>query len=74
MTATIPTDKYPYGVAVAPDGRQVYVPNHDANLVSVIDTASNAVVNKIAVKPNPHGIAFSRDGPASTWPTTTPTW
>jgi YVTN family beta-propeller protein len=62
VTATIPTESYPYGVAVAPDGRRAYVTNHDANLVSVIDTASNAVINKIGVKPNPHGIAFSRDG------------
>ena len=33
---------------------RLYVPNHDANLVSVVDTATNTVVNKIEVKPNPH--------------------
>ena len=34
-------------MAVSPNGRQLYVPNHDANLVSVVDTATNTVVNKI---------------------------
>ena len=40
----------------------MYVPNHDANLITVIDTTTNAVVNKITVEPNPHDVAFSVDG------------
>jgi len=62
VTATIPAERFPYAIAVSPDGRQVYVPNHDADLVSVIDTATNNVINKITVKPNPHSVAFSVDG------------
>jgi YVTN family beta-propeller protein len=62
VTATIPAESYPYALAVSPNGRQVYVPNHDADLISVIDTATDAVVNKITVKPNPHSVAFSVDG------------
>ncbi len=59
---SIPAEKFPYAIAMSPNGRQVWVPNHDANIISVIDTASNAVVQKIAVKPNPHSVAFSVDG------------
>jgi YVTN family beta-propeller protein len=62
VVASIPAEKYPYSMAVSPNGRQLYVPNHDANLVSVVDTATNTVVNKIEVKPNPHSAAFSVDG------------
>ncbi len=62
VTATIPAEKYPYAIAVSPNGRQVYVPNHDADLISVIDTATNTVTNKITVRPNPHSVAFSVDG------------
>ena len=62
VTATIPAEAYPYALAISPNGRQVYVPNHDANLITVIDTTTNAVVNKITVKPNPHDVAFSVDG------------
>ena len=62
VIATIPAEAYPYALAISPNGRQVYVPNHDANLITVIDTTTNAVVNKITVKPNPHDVAFSVDG------------
>jgi YVTN family beta-propeller protein len=62
VIATIPAEAYPFALAISPNGRQVYVPNHDANLITVIDTTTNAVVNKITVKPNPHSVAFSVDG------------
>ena len=62
VVASIPAEKYPYSMAVSPNGRQLYVPNHDANLVSVVDIATNTVVSKIEVKPNPHSAAFSVDG------------
>ncbi|GAA1266179.1 hypothetical protein GCM10009609_31680 [Pseudonocardia aurantiaca] len=62
VIARIPSESYPFTITVSPDGRQVYVPNHDADLVSVIDTATNEVVRKIRVKPNPHDAAFSVDG------------
>jgi YVTN family beta-propeller protein len=62
VTASIPAEKYPYAMALSPSGRQLYMPNHDADLVSVVDTATNTVVNKIKVRPNPHDVAFSVDG------------
>jgi YVTN family beta-propeller protein len=62
VVASIPAEQYPYAMAISPNGRQLYMPNHDADLVSVVDTATNTVVNKIKVKPNPHDVTFSVDG------------
>jgi DNA-binding beta-propeller fold protein YncE len=39
----VPVDSFPYGVAVAPDGTNVYVTNEFDNIVSIIDTATNQV-------------------------------
>jgi YVTN family beta-propeller protein len=62
VIGSIPAERYPYAMALSPNGRQLYVPNHDADLVSVVDTTTNTVINKIKVKPNPHDAAFSIDG------------
>ena len=41
---------YPYGVAVSPDGKKVYVTNYvNSNTVSVIDTATNTVTATVTV-------------------------
>src|SRR5262245_34649786 len=50
------------GVAVAPDGRHVYVANFGSNFVSVIDTSTNAVVNTIPVAGHASGVAVAPDG------------
>ena len=39
-----------------------YVPNFDSNNVSVIDTATNAVVATVPVEGSPNGIAVTPDG------------
>jgi YVTN family beta-propeller protein len=62
MITTIPVRTRPYLSAVTPDGRLLYVPNHDSGTISVIDTASNDVVGEIRVAPNPHWIEMSDDG------------
>jgi YVTN family beta-propeller protein len=62
VVATIPQPARPYLPAVSPDGKQLYVPNHDIAAVSVIDTATNTVTGQIPVPPNPHWVAFSPDG------------
>ena len=41
---------------------RIYVTNSDDNKVSVIDPASDKVVDEIGVSPNPHGIVPSPDG------------
>ncbi len=62
IVATIPVRTRPFLAAVTPDGKLLYVPNHDSGTVSVIDTATNAVTTEIKVAPNPHWVEFSKDG------------
>jgi YVTN family beta-propeller protein len=63
---TIPVDR-PIGVAVSRDGSRVYV-SHEfsgqqlGNTVSVIDTATNAVIDTIMVGAKPGAMAVSPDG------------
>ena len=54
----------PSGVAITPDGSKVYVANYAYGLgtVSVIDTSSNTVTNKIFVGQKPQGVAVTPDG------------
>jgi YVTN family beta-propeller protein len=52
----------PVGVAVAPDGRRVYVANGHAGTVSVVDAGSHRIVQEIMVGRRPWGIALSADG------------
>jgi len=60
--ANIPVGSGPWGVAISPDGKQVYVTNNHGNNVSVIDTASSTVVAAIPVQLSPFGVAFTPDG------------
>ncbi len=60
--ARIPVGVRPFALVVSPDGRRLYVPNHDSGGITVIDTASNSVVTSIAVAPNPHWLTISKDG------------
>jgi YVTN family beta-propeller protein len=49
MDIAIPVGIEPFGVAVTPDGRWVYVTNFFANTVSVIDTVTKMVIDTIPV-------------------------
>ncbi len=62
VTATVNVGNYPYGVAVSPDGKRVYVTNELSNNVSVIDTATNTVTDTVNVGNYPYGVAVSPDG------------
>ena len=62
VTALIPVGSEPYGVAVTPDGKRVYVANYDNATVSVIDTAINWVTATIPVVGGPDGVAVTPDG------------
>ena len=52
----------PAGVAVAPDGRRVYVSTPEAKGIAVLDTRSNKVVANISVSSGSLGIAVDRKG------------
>ncbi|MGB7796665.1 MAG: Hsp70 family protein [Pseudonocardiaceae bacterium] len=62
VIATIPQPGMPLRVAVAPDGKRLFVANHELPFVSVIDTATNTVIGQVHVAPNPHWVTFSPDG------------
>ena len=61
FSRVITTGPKPYALATAPDGR-IYVPNHDASSIAVLDPASLQVTATIAVSNNPHAVAFSPRG------------
>ena len=70
VVATIGVGSFPEGVAITPDGKHAYVTNSSANIVSVIDAASNTVVAMVpetlaafgaiavAIVPPPPGVPF----------------
>jgi YVTN family beta-propeller protein len=52
----------PQGVALTPDNNAAYVTNNRDGTVSVIDTATNTVVNTFPVGTAPFGIAIGALG------------
>lgn len=62
VIATIPQEARPFQPAVSPDGKQLYVPNHDTGSVLVVSTRDYKEITRIGVPPNPHWVAFSREG------------
>jgi YVTN family beta-propeller protein len=62
VVGTVPVKTRPFLSAVSPDGKFIYVPNHDTNNVSVIDTTTDDLVTNFDVAPNPHWVAFAPDG------------
>jgi len=69
VVATIPVGTNPCAMAVSPDGRFVYTANYNGeyyhgqapigvNSVTVIDTASNSVVNTLVVGDGTSGVAY----------------
>src|SRR5512145_74001 len=53
---------YPCGIAVAPDGKKLFVADRDINGISVIDTATNTVLATVPAGIRPLGVAVSPDG------------
>lgn len=50
VTARIPVGKGPKGLALSPDGRQLYVTNRNDDTISVIDTAARRVAANISLE------------------------
>ncbi|HEX3789704.1 MAG TPA: GH92 family glycosyl hydrolase [Pseudonocardiaceae bacterium] len=59
---TIPVGSGPDGVAVTPDGSEVFVANNNSNNVTVIDTSDNQVVGTVAVGSVAADLAVTPDG------------
>src|SRR5262245_31704175 len=49
VTATIPVPPGPHGIAITPDNRWVYIASDGASTVSVIDSATDRLVENIEV-------------------------
>jgi len=65
VVTTIPVGTQPHGVAVTPDGAFAYVSNFYENSASVIDTASNTVVDTVqGVALFPEAVAITRQSNA----------
>ncbi|MBO0734316.1 MAG: YncE family protein [Methylocapsa sp.] len=58
VAATIPVGSCPDGVAVSPDGKQVYAANSGSDTVSVIDTRTNKVAATIPAGKGPSGVGI----------------
>jgi YVTN family beta-propeller protein len=52
----------PQAVAVAPDGKRLYVVDKTANCVVVLDLAAGKAVREIGIPNEPNGLALSADG------------
>jgi len=52
----------PEQFAMSNDGRQLYVANEDAGLLSVVDVAAGKVTHRIEVGREPEGVTLSPDG------------
>ena len=58
----LPEGNYPYDATMTPDGSEVWVPGASGDGVVAIDTATNEIVQRIAVGEYPVGVAFGQDG------------
>jgi YVTN family beta-propeller protein len=62
LGSDIPVGGSPLGVAVSPNGSEVYVTNLNTDSVSVIDAATRSVVDTVPVGNSPVDVAPSLDG------------
>ncbi|GIF19001.1 YVTN family beta-propeller protein [Actinoplanes tereljensis] len=60
VVGTVKVGAEPEGVAVAPDGRTVYVANQNSKVLSIVDTATNKVT-PLTLRNTPRFVAVSRD-------------
>jgi len=64
---TVSVGTTPHGVAITPDGAYAYVGNEYSSTVSVINTATNTVVDTVTgVAVAPEGVAIKRQSNAVT--------
>lgn len=77
IVASLDAGDSPYGIAVTPDGKKIYVTNAGSTNVSILDPSTNTFSeDTITVGLYPHGIAMTPDGKtawvANTGPDTGP--
>jgi YVTN family beta-propeller protein len=57
-----PGSCYPSGIAVAANGRTLYIAENLSDSLSVIDLATRRVVQRVSVGPYPYAVVAARDG------------
>jgi len=62
LEGTVSVGVYPFGLAVTPDGKKLYVANRSSGNVSVIDIADKKVIATIEVEDGPVRVAITPDG------------
>ena len=62
VIASVPVGNTPWGVAVNPDGTNVYVTNSADDNVSVINTTNNTVTATVNVGDSPWAVAVNPEG------------
>ena len=55
-------DDYPWGMALSPDGGELYVAGFQSDTLSTIDTGTLAVVSRVATGNYPYAVTVSPDG------------
>lgn len=61
-TTSIPLGNGTFGIAVTPNGQKIYVSNNSSSDVSVLEVATNTVINTISVGLFPREMAITPDG------------
>jgi YVTN family beta-propeller protein len=61
-TVFAPQGKDAHGLAVTPDGRELWISTQSTSSVAAIDTATHGVVGRIEVGKDPNWVGFSPDG------------
>jgi YVTN family beta-propeller protein len=54
--------RYPAGIALSPDGRNLYAAENLGDSLAVIDLGSRRVVQRLATERYPYGVVVARDG------------
>lgn len=62
IVKTIPVGRFPFDIAITPDGERAYVTVGRDDKVAVIDTRSNTVIKMIDVGDDPADILITRNG------------
>ena len=62
VASTITTGGKPRGIAIAPDGKRLYVSDQTANGLAVFDVGTNAAPVRVSLGDSPEGIYLSPDG------------
>jgi serine/threonine-protein kinase len=58
VSSVVASGPLPYALATGPDG-DIFVPNHGASEVAILDSGTLQFGAAVTVQPNPHGVAFA---------------